>query len=574
MRENLPGTSVRPRPATVWSHTALSAAMVCGAFAGVFFVLLAGDFIRWSAASRACQDRIIAINLQPAAGDGAEAQAAEIRQIDLKLRRETLRWTAFSRRCGLLLIISAGLALVGLKASRSLEGPVPRPADRGGQDSQVVQDRRARWAVTGCLAILGAAGAAAALHPAVQFVRAEAATSLPSAEQSSKNWSRFRGSRGDALSPFALAASDFGLQPTGLPILWTTPIPLPGHNSPIVWNDKVFLSGADRERLQVFCLDAATGKLLWTGDVPTAAPKDLEVMEETGLAAPTMATDGVRVYVIFATGDLAAFDLAGKRAWAKSLGVPDSAYGYASSLEVFGGKVIVQYDQGQADQAKSKIMAFNGATGRPVWEKARPVGGSWTSPIVAKVGPGVQLITAGNPWVIAYDPNTGDELWRANVGGGDMAPSPICVDGKVIVIEPYSKVVALRTDGRGDVTTSGIVWKSDKGGPDIASPVSDGKYVYLLDTDGTLTVLSLADGSSVYQKALDLGFRASPTLVGDSLVLLSEKGMLLWLATGPAFKDLARGVLGEECRASPAFAAGRLFIRSKQNLICLGAGSR
>jgi outer membrane protein assembly factor BamB len=523
--------------------------------------------------SKTYQDRITTVKLQPGTGGAAEAQAAEIRQIDLKFRRETLRWTVFSRRCGFLLIISVGLALAGLKAGRALEGPAPRPAEADRQDSQILRDRRARWAVTGCLAVLGLAGVAAALFPPTRFVQAEAATPLPSAEQFSKNWSRFRGSQGDAVSPFAFTASDF-LHPTGLPVAWKTPIPLPGHNSPIVWNDKVFLSGADKERLQVFCLDAATGKILWTGDVPTTAPKDLEVQEETGLAAPTMATDGVRAYVIFATGDLAAFELSGKRVWARGLGVPDSAYGYASSLEVFGGKVIVQYDQGQADQAKSKLLAFDGATGRPVWEKARPVGGSWTSPIVAKVGPAVQLITAGNPWVIAYDPNSGDELWRANVTGGDMAPSPICVDGKVIVIEPYSKVVALRTDGRGDVTTSGIVWKSDKGGPDIASPVSDGKVVYLLDTDGTLNVLSLADGSSVYQKALDLSFRASPTLMGDRLVLVSEKGTLLWLATGPSFREWGRSELGEECRASPALAGGRLFIRGKQNLICLDAGSR
>jgi outer membrane protein assembly factor BamB len=573
MSENPARTSGRVHPAGPWSQTALSAAVVCGAFAGVFFILLAGDFVRWSMASRAYQGRITTIKLQPGEGEVAVAQAAEIRQIDLKFRRETLRWTAFSRRCGLLLVISAGLALICLKASRSLEGPVPRRTETSHQDFQIVQDRRARWAVTGCLAFLAVAGVAAALHPTVRFVQAAASTPLPSAEQFGKNWYRFRGPQGDAVSPFATVDVDL-VRPTGSPILWKTPIPLPGHNSPIVWNDRVFVSGADKERRQVFCLDAATGKILWTGDVPSGAPQDLEVQEETGWAASTLATDGVRVYAIFATGDLAAFELSGRRAWARSLGVPDSAYGYASSLEVFGGRVIVQYDQGQPDQAKSKIMAFDGATGRLAWEKARPVGGSWTSPIVAKVGPGYQLVTAGNPWVIAYDPNTGDDLWRANVTGGDMAPSPICADGKVVVIEPYAKVVALRTDRRGDVTTSGVVWKSDNGGPDIVSPVSDGKYVYLLDTDGTLNVLSLADGSGVYQKALDLGFRASPTLVRDSLVLLSEKGTLLRLATGPAFKELGRSELGEECRASPAFADGRWFIRGKQNLVCIGAGSR
>jgi outer membrane protein assembly factor BamB len=574
MSVNVSAPSDRVAPDSLWTHTALSAAVVSAVFGLVFLVLLAGDFVRSSVASKAYQDKVAAIKRQLQAGGSVDAQVAELRQIDLKARKETLRWAVFSRRCGLFLVISAALALAGAKAAGTLQGPAPRSdASRNSQDQQALQDRYARWSVTGALVVLGLGAVTATLYPTVRIAQAGSAPALPSAEQMSRNWYRFRGPQGAAVSPFTNLPVDWD-GPTGKGILWKTPIPLSGHSSPIVWEGRVFVSGADKEHCRIFCLDAATGKILWTGDVPGTVPQGLEVQEDTGLAACTLATDGVRVYAIFATGDLVAFDLAGKRAWHRSLGLPDSAYGYASSLEVFGGRVLVQYDQGQPDQGKSRLLAFDGATGRPAWEKTRPVGGSWTSPIVAKVGQGYQLITAANPWVIAYDPNTGDELWRANLGGGDMAPSPICADGRVIVIEPYSKVVALKTDGRGDVTTSGVAWKSDRGGPDIASPASDGRSVYLLDTDGTLSAVSLADGSPVYQKALDLSFRASPTLAGEALVVLSEKGTFIRLAAGPAFKELGRCEVGEACRASPAFAEGRMFIRGKDHLYCIAAQAK
>ena len=144
----------------------------------------------------------------------------------------------------------------------------------------------------------------------------------------------------------------------GSGIRWKTPIPLPGHNSPVVWRDRIFLSGANWENRQVYCIDAASGSILWTGEVPTAPMGDNwpNVMEDTGLAASTMATDGVRVYAVFATGDLGAFDFDGRLLWHKNLGIPDNTYGHATSLEVWQDRVLVQYDQGFEEDGKSRNL--------------------------------------------------------------------------------------------------------------------------------------------------------------------------------------------------------------------------
>ena len=149
----------------------------------------------------------------------------------------------------------------------------------------------------------------------------------------------------------------------GAGILWKTPLPLKGHSSPVVWGDKVFLSAADPNVRQVLCFDGKSGRLLWTGDVPTAplpSGEKFEIMEDTGYAACTVATDGRRVYAIFPTGDVAGFDFNGRRLWHKSLGRPDSSYGYASSLETYEKLVLIDYDQSDGKDGKSRLYALDG----------------------------------------------------------------------------------------------------------------------------------------------------------------------------------------------------------------------
>ncbi|MHC4755798.1 MAG: outer membrane protein assembly factor BamB family protein, partial [Planctomycetota bacterium] len=276
----------------------------------------------------------------------------------------------------------------------------------------------------------------------------------------------------------------------------------------------------------------------------------------------------------FATGDVAAFDLKGNKVWNIALGIPDSTYGYASSLDMFQKLLLIQYDHGAAEDEKSKIIALDGSSGRPIWEQKRPVPGSWTSPTVIKTSDGFQVITAADPWVIAYDPNSGEELWRADCLGSDSAPSPIYAGGFVFAIEPSVELIAIKPDGRGDVTETHIAWVAEDAIPDITSPVSNGELIWVLDSGGVLTCYRVNDGERLWEKDFEMSFQASPSLVGESIYLLSEKGVMIIVEAGTEFKELARAELSERCYASPAFADGRIYIRGVENLYCIGTADR
>lgn len=556
-------------------QTACTTAKVTGAFAMVFLILLVGNFIGTSVVGPRREDRLAAMKDELRSGDVSEEQLAEIRQLDLRIRRNRIWRLRFAQRATYVLLGNLVVFLAAAKLASILRTHPPTPApptDVGAE--QLREARGARWAVTAGLMVLsGAAALIVMMGAPLAFVVAEEARPVyASMEEKRLQWHRFRGPDGAGVSVFTNIPTKWDGE-TGDGILWRTPVPLPGFNSPVVWDNRVFLSGATDEKQEVYCYDADSGGLLWMGDVPispAAARARIDPMEDTGYAAPTMATDGRRVYTIFATGDIAAFDFSGRRLWYKNLGVPENAYGYASSLETYKDRVIVQYDQGYGDEGASRLYALDGASGRVVWEVRREVPNSWTSPVVVEIEDDFQLLTLTDPWALANDPADGAEIWRADCLGGDVAPSPIYAGGLVLAIEPYSHLVAIRPTGKGDVTETHIAWTMDEGAPDICCPVSDGEYAYLLESYGLLMCCRLADGEKVYEHDLRDSFTASPSLVAGQLYLLSMDGVMIIAEAGPEYKELGKNELGEKCHASPAFVDGRIYIRGLENLYCIG----
>ena len=197
------------------------------------------------------------------------------------------------------------------------------------------------------------------------------------------------------------------------------------------------------------------------------------------------------------------------------------------------------------------------------------VANSWTTPIVADIDSQYQLITVADPWVIAYNPTDGTEIWRAKCIRGDAAPSPIYAGGLVFVIEPDMRLIAIKPDGRGDVTQTHIAWKTEGGGPNICSPVSNREFVFVLFSEGLIRCRKVEDGTLVWEKDLRENFQASPSIVGNKLYLLNEEGVMFIIEIGPEYKELARCELSEKCNASPAFADGRIYIRGAENLYCI-----
>jgi len=591
-----PGPGAWSLESVEWYRSAITTAIVSAVFSLIILGLFVTNYVRgriidtkWE-----IQSENLKIELRQHPDD--EQLLLRIRQLDLQYRQDRIRRLDFSRKGSYLLFGSVAVLLIALKCAGTFKKKIPAPqvlSNKG--DEQLRQAKLARWAITAGLAVLGSGALILAIPQDILLWSTDidfggigaAVTSYPSIEQISENWPGFRGPGGLGISAYTNIADNWNGK-TGQRILWKTKVPLPGNSSPVIWGDRIFLSGGDENKLQVFCFDAVSGRLLLTGDVTRAPLKSdeepFEVMEDTGFASPTAVTDGRRVYAIFATGDIGSFDFNGKSIWTRSLGIPDSAYGYASSLAMYRNLVLIQYDQGGAEDEKSKLIALDGFSGKTVWETKRPVPNSWSSPIVIKIGSQFQLITCGDPWVIAYELTNGTELWRAKCLYGDIAPSPIYANlvrdptekvsnganGLVFAIEPYSKFVAIRPDGQGDVTETHIVWSIEEGTPDICSPVSNGELIFLLASEGLLSCYKVADGTKLWEQDLRENFYASPSLVGDKLYLLTGKGVMFIVQAGLEYKELTRCELGEDCHASPAFADGRIYIRGLENLYCIG----
>jgi outer membrane protein assembly factor BamB len=340
----------------------------------------------------------------------------------------------------------------------------------------------------------------------------------------------------------------------------------------VAWSDTVYLTGADADKREVYAFDAATGRLRWrqpADGVPGRPVPSPKVTKDTSYAPSTAATDGQRVAAIFVNGDLVCFSADGKRLWGRSLGVPDNHYGHGSSLTFHRNLLLVLFDQGDEEAQKSRLLALDFATGRTVWQGKRPGGASWSTPIVFEAAGKTQVVGGGNPWLEAHDVADGSELWRAKQNG-EIAPSPVFADGRVFVVNPSDSLIALRPDGRGDVSKTHRAWRAEDGIPDISSPLADGRRVYLLATPGLLTCYDAASGAKRWEHDFELECNASPALAGDRVLIFTLKGVGIAVAAADEFRELGRSDLKEPVHASPAFLGNRMFVRGKKTLFAVG----
>ncbi len=535
-----------------------------------------------------------------------EALKVQYREWDVEMRRQYFRHRMFAGAGVGLLLVSVMVFLWAAKTATTLRRRMPQPGA-----AAVVEDREAewtavaRWTVGGvCAVLVGVAavlivgsrsdfqqsqeepvGDVLAALPASPRAAAGASEAGPTEEEVAQAWPRFRGPGGLGISAYTNVPETWDAE-SGKGILWKSPVPLPGNSSPVVWGKHVFLSGADEKQREVYAFDAQSGKLLWrqaAPGTPQSTVRPPKVEDATGYASPTVASDGRRVFAIFANGDLAAFDFAGKLAWSKSLGIPENSYGHASSLEMFRNLLLVQLDQGSAGDVKllrgnqrsaaapkSKLFAFDAATGKIVWQVGRPVPSSWTTPIVIRSAGRDQVVTAADPWVIAYDPANGSELWRVKCLNIDTGTSPTFADGKVYVANETAVLAAIAADGNGDMTDKGILWKGDDGLPDTCSPLATKEFVFLLSA-GRLTCYDAVKGGVLWTEDFDGTFCASPSLAGNRLYVIGTAGKA-WIVepTREKCRRIAEANVGEECFASPAFQDGRIYLRGKNNLFCIG----
>ena len=303
-----------------------------------------------------------------------------------------------------------------------------------------------------------------------------------------KNWVAFRNYDGNGVG-FSDNPPTHWDGTTGENIVWKSKVPIPGNSSPIIWENKLFVTGADENAQQIFCYNIENGELLWTSDVSKPGAAVPKVSSDTGFAAPTPVVDGRHVYAMFANGELVAVDFAGKEVWRKSFGTPDNQYGYANSPALYFDRLIVQFDDGDGSEGNSKIIAFDLDNGDVLWETAREeLHSSWASPTIKKIGDSYQIITCANPFVIAYDPENGKELWRCRcLNWGDVGPSAASLGNVVLITNEGPRTSALDATGSGDVTATHVLWTGVNAGPDTPSPLATEDYFLTLSSRGYLT---------------------------------------------------------------------------------------
>jgi outer membrane protein assembly factor BamB len=570
---------VDPAFARFLASTCLAVAVVAAIFCVAVATLLVANYVQMATVKPLESPALEAMREQYRAAPGDDELAGKIRALDLAARRLffTRQWQ--NRTAAILLVAGAAVLVACLRAAASLSKRLPKPLPGEGEKLRPLpRAARIALAATGGALLAGALAAAILVDRLLPAVPGGAAAGAPRAAGRASgtagtavspdllaNWPQFRGPGGNGIAVQQDPPADWD-GASGRNIAWKAEVPLPGKNSPVVWDDRVFLSGADASGREVFCWDTATGALRWRTAIPTgsgAAAEGIRVTGDTGFAASTMAVDGKAVYAAFATGDLAALDLDGKIVWNRTFGVPELNYGYGSSLALLGDLLLVQRDQLEG----GKLIAVDTATGRDRWVIEREVTSSWSSPLVADTAAGVRVYLNGTPALTAYDPSRRKKLWALDGMMGENAPSPAYADGRVFAANQLLSMVAA------DAKTGKKLWEVYDGLPDVASPVAGEGFVVMTASYGLVTALDAATGEVLVQHEFKTGFWASPVIAGERLYALDQSGVMRIFKADRSLALLASPGVGEPTVATPAFRAGDIFIRGNRHLFCIrGSG--
>jgi outer membrane protein assembly factor BamB len=271
-------------------------------------------------------------------------------------------------------------------------------------------------------------------------------------------------------------------------------------------------------------------------------------------------TDGKHVFAIFANGDVICFDFEGNRIWARNLGLPDDHYGHASSLITWGGKLFVQYDTNKG----GKVLALNADDGSTTWETVRPTRISWASPVLADFGGKKQLILTADPIVVGYDTETGKELWKVDCMTGEIGSSVAIGSGLVFAGNENAKLVAI------DPATATVKWENSDYLPEVASLACADGMLFVATSYGVFVCYDAVTGEELWEEDFGTGFYSSPMIAGNKVYALDLKGIMHILELSLTKKVVGEPSVEEDCVSTPAFADGKIFIRSKEHLFCFG----
>jgi outer membrane protein assembly factor BamB len=366
-------------------------------------------------------------------------------------------------------------------------------------------------------------------------------------------------------------------------ILWQVPMPGSSGSTPIIWRDRIFLNVADGDNLSLWCLNKSNGEVVWKKPLGAGNVK----MRKQNMSSPSPVTDGRSVYVMTGTGILKGFDFTGKELWSRDIqkdyGQFGLQWGYASSPLLHEDSLYVQVLHGMKTDDPSYVMRIDKKTGKTLWKVDRPTSAirespdSYTTPALLRYGKATEIVITGGDCVTGHDPANGKELWRANGLNPDNNPSyrivasPIIFDDIIYAPTRIKPLIALKAGGRGDITSSHVLWSTGNG-PDVPTPVTDGKYFYIVNDRGIMFCLDAKTGAEVYgQQRIKPGtYSGSPVLADGKIYVTNEDGLTTVVAAGPKFEVLAENPLNDYVLSSPAISDGQIFIRTAQHLYAIG----
>ncbi|EMI20488.1 Pyrrolo-quinoline quinone [Rhodopirellula maiorica SM1] len=382
-------------------------------------------------------------------------------------------------------------------------------------------------------------------------------------------WPEFRGGHGDGHAD----AADLPVAIDASVVQWETPIQGKAWSSPVVWGDQIWLTTAseDGKQMSVVCVDRATGSVKHNVVViENKTPEFCHPMNS--YASPTPAIESGRLYAHFGSYGTVCVDTSDASVlWQRHDLKCDHFRGPASSPILHDGKLFVAYDGVDVQF----VVAFDKNTGETVWQSKREIDygtdvgdrmKAYGTAEVIQVGGQEQLVYPSAVATIAYDPQTGDPLWTVYHDGMNASARPIYVDGLVLITNGMGGVVAVRPDGKGNVTKSHVVWTSSKSVAKKSSPIVVDGLIYMITDDGIATCRELEDGKMVWQKRVGGSYAASPIYASGRIYLFSIEGAITTLQAGREYEILAETELGDGFMASPAVVGDQLILRSKSAL--------
>jgi outer membrane protein assembly factor BamB len=378
-----------------------------------------------------------------------------------------------------------------------------------------------------------------------------------------QDWPEFRGPGGQGHSA-----------ERGLPVTWSetknvrwkVALPGKGWSSPAIQGERIWLTAATEEgkSLRVLCVDSKTGALLHNLELFRLKSAGA-LNAKNSLASPTPVLEGDKVYVHFGAHGTACLTSAGEVVWKTRLAYDNGQHGPGGSPVLYDDLLLVSCDGLDVQY----VVALDKLTGKTRWRKYRQGYQAYTTPLVVRLPGGDQVISPGAFRAIAYEPRTGKELWQVRYGEGfSNVPRPVYGNGLVYICSGFQEasLLAVRVDGRGDVTKSHLVWSLNRGIPRTPSPLLVGEELYFVSDNGIASCVDAKTGTEHWRARLGGEYSASPLFADGRIYFLSEAGEAVVLAPGREFKELARNQLEGPTLASLAVAQGSIFVRSQTHL--------